>query len=123
MGYKPFSRDIRQVRVCRNKQKFIVALNLKQADEIEFVPNLSRFCGCFTYINDSQIPVNYRAVKYADDTSFYKTVYNPESASDATVIQATLEWSNENFMSLNAKKTEIKNLWLNYIVAAMTIFP
>ena len=65
------------------------------------------------YINDLQVD-NYRAVKYADDTSFYKTVCNPGSASVAPAIQATLEWSNENFMSLNAEKTEIMNIRLNY---------
>ena len=45
---------------------------------------------------------------------FYKTVCNPGSASVAQAIQATLEWSNENFMSLNAEKTEIMNIHLNY---------
>ena len=32
----------------------------------------------------------------------------------APAIQATLEWSNKNFMSLNAEKTEIMNTRLNY---------
>ena len=58
------------------------------------------------YINDLQVD-NYRAVKYADDTSFYKTVCNPGSASVAQAIQATLEWS-------NAEKTEIMNIHLNH---------
>ena len=65
------------------------------------------------YINDLQVD-NYRAVKYADDTSFYRTVCNPGSASVAPAIQATLEWSNNNCMSLNAEKTEIMNIRLNY---------
>ena len=52
---------------------------------------------------------------------FYKTVCNPGSASVALAIQATLEWSNENFMSLNPEKTEIMNIHLNYHIAAMTM--
>ena len=54
----------------------------------------------FYIINNLQVD-NYCAVKYADDTSFYKCVCYPGSASVAPAIQATLEWSNKNFMSLN----------------------
>ena len=45
---------------------------------------------------------------------FYKNVCNPGSAFVAQAIQTTLEWSNKNFMSLNAEKTEIMNTRLNY---------
>ena len=42
------------------------------------------------YIIDLQVD-SYHAVKYADDTSLYKPVCNPGSASVAPAIHATLE--------------------------------
>ena len=42
------------------------------------------------------------------------TVVNPELDSVVPAITATQTWSEQNSMTLNAEKTEILNVFLNY---------
>ena len=65
------------------------------------------------YINDLEVD-NFSMVKYADDTSFYTTIRNPQTESIAPAVIATESWSDRNFMSLNADKTEIMNILNNH---------
>ena len=65
------------------------------------------------YVNDLDVD-GFKCVKYADDTSFYKTVFRP---GIDTVSQAILEaqnWSKENSMLLNSDKTEVMNILINH---------
>ena len=48
------------------------------------------------------------------DTTFYKPVVNPDPDSVVPAIAATQIWSEQNSMTLNAEKTEITNVFLNY---------
>ena len=61
------------------------------------------------YIDDLELD-NFSMVKYADDTSFYTTIRNPQTEFIAPAVIATESWSDRNFMSLNADKTEIMNI-------------
>ena len=65
------------------------------------------------YVNDLEVN-DFNVVKYADDTTFYKPVVNPELDSVVPAITATQTWSEQNSMTLNAEKTEILNVFLNY---------
>ena len=49
-------------------------------------------------------------VKYADNTSFFTTICNPQTESIAPAVISTVSWSDRNFMYLNADKTEIMNM-------------
>ena len=64
-------------------------------------------------VNDLKVN-GFNVVKYADDTTFYKPVVNPEPDSVVPAIAATQIWSEQNSMTLNAEKTEITNVFLNY---------
>jgi hypothetical protein len=66
------------------------------------------------YINDLLVP-EFKTVKYAEDSTFYLRVSNPDSQSIAPAIQQTALWSANNHMLLNADKTVILNFYLNYL--------
>ena len=65
------------------------------------------------YVNDLELN-DFNVVKYADDTTFYKPVVNPELDSVVPAITTTQTWSEQNSMTLNTEKTEILNVSLNY---------
>ena len=65
------------------------------------------------YVNDLEVN-DFNVVKYADDTTFYKPVVNPELDSVVPAITATQTWSEQNSMTINAEKTEILNVFLSY---------
>ena len=65
------------------------------------------------YVNDLKVP-NFNAIKYADDTTFYKTISKAETENVAPVIKATQLWSTENNMVLNTDKTVIINIQLHH---------
>ena len=57
----------------------------------------------------------YYTVKYADDTSFYKAMTRNSTDTVAAAIEAPQLWSDSNYnMTLNAEKTKIINIHLNY---------
>ena len=45
-------------------------------------------------------------VKYTDNTGFYTTIRDPQMESIAPAVLSTEFWSDRNFMSLNADKTD-----------------
>ena len=57
------------------------------------------------YIEDLEVD-NFSMVKYADDTSFYTTIHNMQTE----LYLLDESWSDQNFMSLNADKTDIMNI-------------
>jgi hypothetical protein len=65
------------------------------------------------YVNDLTAD-NSNIVQYADDTSFYKTIRYPDTESIAPEILRTQHWSDTNKMVLNAEKTVIINISINY---------
>ena len=65
-------------------------------------------------INDLLVP-EFKTVKYADDSTFYLRVSDPDSQSIVPAIQQTALWSATNHMLLNADKTVIMNIYLNYL--------
>ena len=65
------------------------------------------------YVNDLSVD-NVGVVKYADDTSFYKTIKDPNKDLITPAILQTQTWSDENKMSPNADKTVIMNIFNNY---------
>ena len=56
----------------------------------------------------------YNCFKYADDTSFYKTVFSPDVDYVARAILTAQEWSMKNSMLLNSDKTQIMNILINH---------
>ena len=56
----------------------------------------------------------YNVLKYADDTSFYKTATTSQLATVVPAIRSTLEWSKHTHTSLNTCKNEIINILINY---------
>ena len=64
------------------------------------------------YVNDRTVD-NFNVVKYADDTTFYKTVRDPTIVSVAPAIVQTQLWSENNSVTLNTEKTVIINISLN----------
>ena len=48
------------------------------------------------YIDDLELD-NFSMVKYADDTSFYTTIRNPQTESIAPAVISTESWSDRNF--------------------------
>ena len=65
------------------------------------------------YVNDLSVE-GYNCVKYADDTSFYKTVFSPDEDNVARAILTAQEWSMKNSMLLNSDKTQIMNILINH---------
>jgi hypothetical protein len=55
------------------------------------------------------------ADEYADDSTFYIRVSDPDSQSIVPAIEQTALWSANNHMLLNADKTVIMNFHLNYL--------
>ena len=65
------------------------------------------------YVNDLNVD-DFKVVKYADDTTFYKPFGKNSTDSIAPAILRTQQWADENNMLLNADKTVIMNILLNY---------
>ena len=65
------------------------------------------------YVNDLFVK-NFNVVKYADDTTFYRTVKDPTTDSVAPAILQTQLWFENNKMILNAEKSVIINVSLNH---------
>lgn len=64
------------------------------------------------YVNDLSV-ADFNVIKYADDTTFYKTIKAPEVETVAPAIIATQTWSQINSMTLNTDKTVVLNIVLN----------
>lgn len=64
------------------------------------------------YVNDLNVN-GFNVVKYADDTTFYIPCGN-SGGSVAPAILRTQQWASDNNMLLNAEKTVIVNILLNY---------
>ena len=65
------------------------------------------------YVNDLNVD-DFKVVKYADDTTFYKPFGKNSTDSIAPAILRTQQWADDNNMLLNADKTVIMNILLNY---------
>lgn len=65
------------------------------------------------YVNDLGVDW-FCAAEYADDTSFYMPVFHRDQDTLAPKTIAVEKWLRINFISLNAQKTEIINISLNY---------
>ena len=63
------------------------------------------------YVNDLSAD-GFHAIKYADDTSFYKAIKTPEETVVPAIL-ATQKWADDNFMSLNTGKTQVMNIFIN----------
>jgi hypothetical protein len=66
------------------------------------------------YVNDLEVD-GFTTVKYADDTTFYKSVHS-HTSNDVILpaISATQSWAETNNMLLNADKTVIMNTSLSH---------
>ena len=64
------------------------------------------------YVNDLKAD-GFNVVKYADDTTFYRPVKDPQSDTVAPAIWQTELWASDNSMLLNTEKTVIMNISLN----------
>ena len=65
------------------------------------------------YVNDLHLD-DFKVVKYADDTTFYKPFNKNSTDSIAPAILRTQQWADDDYMLLNADKTVIMNVLLNY---------
>ena len=71
-----------------------VGVNVGAPQDTKFRPILR-----LLHVNDLSVE-GYNCVKYADETSFYKTVFSPDEHNVARAILTAQEWSMKSSMLL-----------------------